>query len=284
MDVEPADVALLVADRYPAWAGLPVRRVPSSGTVNALFRVGDEVALRLPLHPDPDPATVERIRAAQAVTARIPTAVALPGLLGVAAPHPRYPGWSSAYRWIDGEPIDPDAVPDRLADDLAAFVRAVRALPLDGPLLRHPWRSGPLVAVDEEVREAIAACRPFVPVPPLEAVWVDALAAPLAPSCWIHTDLMPGNLLVRDGGLAAVLDCEDVAVGDPAVDLLPAWNLLDPPARARFRAALRVDDDAWRRGRGWALAQAALALPYYAETNRHMADTARRTLAALVQD
>ncbi|HEV7624560.1 MAG TPA: phosphotransferase [Amnibacterium sp.] len=283
-DLDVGTVGRIVADRYPAWAGLPVRPVASSGTVNALFRLGDEVVLRFPLAPDPEPSAVERIRAAQAVVGRLaPTVdVALPELLAVAGPHRAYPGWSSGYRWLPGDPVDPDAVPTALAEDLARFVRALQALPLEGRRWEGRWRGGPLAAVDTDVRAALAASAALVDVGPLEAVWADALGAPgPRAGTWIHSDLMPGNLLVRTGRLTAVLDCEDLAVGDPAVDLMPAWNLLSGAGRARFRSAVGPDEAAWRRGRGWALGQAILAVPYYVDTNPHMADTARRTLAAL---
>ncbi len=285
VDLDAAAVGRLVAGRYPRWAGLPVRPVVSSGTVNALFLLGERIVLRFPLHPNADPAVVERARAAQTVAARIPTTVALPELLGVAAPHDLYPGWSTAYRWLEGELVDPAAPPPAIADDLADFVRAVQAVPLDVPLLTHSWRSGPLAAVDAEVRSALRASRTLLDVAPLEAVWADALAAPGPPTrTWLHTDLMPGNLLVQRGRLAAVLDCEDIAVGDPSVDLMPAWNLIGDALRSRFRARVAPTEPGWRRGRGWALAQAILALPYYVDTNPHMASTASRTLAALIRD
>ena len=100
---------------------------------------------------------------------------------------------------------------------------------------------------------------------------------------WLHADLMPGNLLVRDGRLAAVIDLGAVNVGDPAVDLMPAWNLLTDRSRQAFRAGLGVDEHTWERGRGWALAQAIGALPYYRQSNPVMAHTARRTLAAVLE-
>ena len=55
---------------------------------------------------------------------------------------------------------------------------------------------------------------------------------------WIHADLMPGNLLLRDGRLSAVIDWGGSGMGDPAVDLMVAWNLLDAAGRTQFRAAL----------------------------------------------
>ncbi|CCH17343.1 Aminoglycoside phosphotransferase (fragment) [Micromonospora lupini str. Lupac 08] len=103
------------------------------------------------------------------------------------------------------------------------------------------------------------------------------------PDVWIHVDLMPGNLLVRDGRLVAFIDLDTVGVGDPAVDLMPAWNLLDAGSRETYRRALGVDDATWERGRGWALEQAINALHYYVETNPVMAGIARHTLRAVLR-
>ncbi|WP_309227135.1 phosphotransferase [Micromonospora thermarum] len=100
----------------------------------------------------------------------------------------------------------------------------------------------------------------------------------------MRTDLMPGNLLVRDGRLAVVIDLGTVCVGDPAVDLMPAWNLLPPARRERYRRALAVDDATWARGQGWALVQAVGALAYYVDSNPPMSATARHTLAAILAD
>ncbi len=117
----------------------------------------------------------------------------------------------------------------------------------------------------------------------LATVWERCLEAPSdAGDVWIHADLMPGNLLVRDRRLAAVIDLGVVCVGDPAVDLMPAWNLLAGGARETYRRALGVSDATWERGRGWAIVQAIVALPYYVDTNPVMAETARRTLDAVL--
>jgi aminoglycoside phosphotransferase (APT) family kinase protein len=117
----------------------------------------------------------------------------------------------------------------------------------------------------------------------LAGIWTECRdAEPAAAGAWIHADLMPGNLLVRDGRLAAVIDLEAMCVGDPAVDLMPAWNLLRAAARTVYREALGVDDATWQRGWGWAIVQAIVALPYYAGTNPVMARTARDTLTAIL--
>ncbi len=51
---------------------------------------------------------------------------------------------------------------------------------------------------------------------------------------------MPGNLLLDDGRLSAVIDWGGSGMGDPAVDLMVAWNVLDARGRAVFREARRL--------------------------------------------
>jgi aminoglycoside phosphotransferase (APT) family kinase protein len=126
----------------------------------------------------------------------------------------------------------------------------------------------------------------LIDVDAVASAWGECLtlgvAEPVA-AVWIHADLMPGNLLTRQGRLAAVIDLGGAGIGDPAVDLMPAWNLLSREAREVFRDGLGVSDATWARGRAWAIVQAIGALPYYVQTNPVMADTARATLAAVLQ-
>ncbi|HEX6446190.1 MAG TPA: aminoglycoside phosphotransferase family protein [Streptosporangiales bacterium] len=291
MHVDQVDVTVdvvrrLVADQFPRWRELPVHPVASDGTVNALFRLGDEVVLRFPLRPGPE-ARAELVREqenARLVAAHVPLEVPTPIALG--EPGDGYPGAWAAYRWIPGAPVTSAPVRDldALARDLAGFVRALHAVPTGGRRWDGSGRGGPLGGLDGDVRAALAASARLTDTVRLGELWSRCLAAAPhpGPDVWIHADLMPGNLLVRDGRLAAVIDLAAVGVGDPAVDLMPAWNLLPTRARETFRRDLDADDATWDRGRGWALAQAIIALPYYIETNPGMAQTARRTLAALL--
>ncbi|HZX06790.1 phosphotransferase, partial [Kribbella sp.] len=125
--------------------------------------------------------------------------------------------------------------------------------------------------------------RGMIDVDGLARLWADLRTTPRTePDVWTHRDLMPGNLLVADGRLAGVIDVGTFTVSDPAMDLQPAWNLLDPTARAAFRAALGSDDAEWRRGMGWSFAQAIGCLWYYIDTNPVMSRTAHHTLTALL--
>lgn len=124
-------------------------------------------------------------------------------------------------------------------------------------------------ALDAQIRQYLTECRGLTDLPlDLDAcleIWTEAvtLPAPGAADRWVHADLVAENLLVRDDRLAAVLDFGGLAVGDPSVDLIVAWEVLGPGARQTFRSNLGVDDLTWRRGRGWALAIAVMTFAYY---------------------
>ena len=118
------------------------------------------------------------------------------------------------------------------------------------------------------------------------AAWEEALQTPpwSGAPVWLHGDLLAGNLLFQNGRLTGVIDWGCAGVGDPACDLIVAWNLLPPGARDVFRVRLAVDDATWARGRGWALSIALIALPYYTDTNPTLAATARHLIREVLAD
>ncbi len=282
-------VRRLIAGRFPQWAGRAVERLPSGGTVNAMYRLGEDMVVRLPLLEGGAEDVLLEQEWLPRLAPRLPTAI--PEVLGAGEPAEGYPWPWSVYRWQAG--VNPDAgalrEPVLLAEDLAAFVATMRSIPLPGAPEAH--RGGPLASLDQETRAAIEELRAIpqegVDCDAAAAVWEDALQAPAwdGPPRWLHADLMPGNLLVDgDGRLSSVIDFGCTGVGDPACDLFPAWNLLPAGARKVFREALGVDDATWARGRGRTLSQALVALPYYRTTNRSMARNARHVIRAVLQE
>ncbi len=147
-------------------------------------------------------------------------------------------------------------------------------------------RGVPLEMEDDPTRTAIAALRGMVDTHATTAAWDAALQTPAwsGPSVWVHGDLAPGNLLLRGGRLSAVIDFAGLGVGDPACDLIVAWNLLPADARNVFRADLGVDDATWARGRGWGLSVALIQLPYYKDTNPALAANARHVIREVLAD
>ncbi|MFC0843076.1 aminoglycoside phosphotransferase family protein [Streptomyces noboritoensis] len=290
-DLHPIDDALvrrLVAGQFPQWAGLPVVRFPSGGTVNAMYRLGDDMVVRLPLvRGGALDVTMEREWLPRLASV-LPTPV--PEVLGAGEPAEGYPWDWSVYRWLAGENPEAGALsePVLLAEDLAGFVAAMRGITLPGAPPAH--RGGPVASLDASTRAAIEQLRGIpqegVDCDAVLAVWEDALRAPAwdGPPVWLHADLMPGNLLVDNGRLTSVIDFGCMGMGDPACDLFPAWNLLPADARKVFRDALGVDDAAWIRGRGRTLSQALIALPDYRTTNPAMANNARHVIRAVLEE
>ncbi|OMI38025.1 phosphotransferase [Streptomyces sparsogenes DSM 40356] len=281
-------VRRLVAGQFPQWAELEVRRFPSGGTVNAMYRLGEDMAVRLPLVEGGADDVAREQRWLPRLAPRLP--VPIPEALGDGVPAEGYPWRWSVYRWLAGENPEEGALsePVLLAKDLAAFVAAMRGVALAGGPQAH--RGGPLASLDAGTRAAIEELRGIpqegVDCDAVSAVWEEALRAPEwdGPPVWLHADLMPGNLLVDGGRLTAVIDFGCLGVGDPACDLFPAWNLLPAEAREVFREALGVDDATWIRGRGRTLSQALIALPYYRETNPAMARNARHVIRAVLEE
>lgn len=276
-------VRALLREQHPRWADLPVAPVPSTGTDNAVYRLGDDLAVRLPRRPGwaVDALELERRwlpRLASAVEVAVPVPVAH-GEPGAGYPWP----WA-VYRWVPGaNPTTGDA-DEVLAEDVARFVRSLRALGTAGA--PRAGRGVPLVRRDEPTRAALAQLAGEVDVEAATGVWEEALAAaPWAGEpVWVHGDLSPGNLVVDGGRLTGVIDFNGLGVGDPACDLIVAWNLLPERARRVYRAALDVDDDTWARGRGWALSVALIQLPYYRDTNPGLVANSRHTIAQVLAD
>jgi aminoglycoside phosphotransferase (APT) family kinase protein len=275
---DPELVAQLLAGQFPHWAHLPVRRVASAGTDNALYRLGDDIVVRLPrIHWAVDSLDKEH-QWLPRLAPRLPVAIPVPLAKGV--PAHGYPWHWSVYRWLDGEnpTIDHHGDPRQLAADLASFLTALQHIdPTGGPLA---GRGGPLATRDEPTRAAIAALHGEVDTDAVIAAWEAALQAPPStlPPCWIHADLSPGNVLLVRQRLSAVIDFSLVGLGDPACDLPIAWNLLPEHVRDLFRTTLGIDDATWARGRGWALSIALIQLPYYRDTNPTLAASARHVI------
>ncbi|MBL8056440.1 MAG: aminoglycoside phosphotransferase family protein [Anaerolineales bacterium] len=286
-----ADEALvrrLLAAQFPHWADLPLRPVASAGTDHALYRLGAELVVRLPrIHWAIGQAEKER-QWLPRLAPHLP--LALPAGLAHGRPGAGYPWTWSVYRWLAG--VDAASAPpadlSQAARDLAAFLRALQGIdPAGGPpAVDHGLRGAPLARRDAATRQAIAALAGLIDTETALAAWEAALRAPDwdRPPVWFHGDLLPGNLLVERGRLSAVIDFGGLGVGDPACDLMSAWSLFTGASRAVFRAALEVDDATWARGRGQALSQAVIFIPYYRHTNPAGVQLARRAVAAVLAD
>ena len=281
-------VQRLLAAQFPHWADLPIAPVESAGTDNALYRLGDDMAVRLPRIHWAVGDIEKDLQWLPWLAPHLPLAIPVPLALGT--PAEGYPWQWGVYRWLAGQnaTLDRIADPHRAATALAEFLIALQQIDTaGGPLAsEHGLRGVSLATRDDDTRGAIAALDGMIDVDAALAVWQTALEAPeweRAP-VWFHGDLLPGNLLFDQGRLSAVIDFAGMGVGDPACDLMIAWGLFSRESRETLRAALAVDDATWARGRGMALSQAAIFIPYYLDTNPVGVANARRAIAEVLAD
>ncbi|RYB90586.1 aminoglycoside phosphotransferase family protein [Nocardioides oleivorans] len=285
--IDDGTVRRLVAAQLPDWASLPLRRMPPVGTDNQLFRLGDDLLVRMPrIHWAADSALTEHAWLPR-LAPHLPLPIPAPVALG--EPGEGYPWHWTVVPWIVGDtPTEQTFDSEEWAVSLASFVRACREVPpLDGPV-KTEGRGAPVDRLDDWVQEWTARADPaLVDRDAVLAVWADALAAPSydGEPRWFHGDLHEGNLLVRDGRLAAVIDWGAAGRGDPAIELNAMWGYLPASVAELYRAEVGLDEAAYRRARGFALAPSISALTYYRDTAPEIArgslGTVRRLIASL---
>ncbi|MEU9687606.1 aminoglycoside phosphotransferase family protein [Amycolatopsis japonica] len=256
MKTTPAiDIALarrLIDTQFPQWAGLPLLPYAPAGSDHVIYRLGENLSVRLPRH---DGAIEQAAKEAEWLPRLAPhLPLAVPVLVGAGAAAVALAGFLTALHRIDAG----------TTEDLTGR---------------------PLATRDTSTRLAIAKVGDAFDTAAMTDLWDTALAAPGrgGPPVWFHGDFHTGNLLTTNGRLSAVIDFGELGVGDPARDLIIAFTLMSAETRATFRTALDVDDATWTRGRGWALATGLNAYVSYAAVNpRVAAQTTRQITQALL--
>jgi aminoglycoside phosphotransferase (APT) family kinase protein len=284
IDIDVGLVRRLLRAQYPRWSELGIEQVDSTGTVNAVFRLGDRLAVRLPRTPRWHDLDTEMCWL-QWLAGRLP--VAIPEAVARGEPALDYPWPWAVFTWIDGRAWDPADTGNSAvaADDVAGFLEAVQALDPTAQPCATPDALPSLAHSDGSVRSALHTATGMLDTDAVRSAWERALRVPESqgPRVLLHSDVLAGNVLVRGRRLHAVIDWAGVRRGDPARDLMAAWTLFRGESRRRFRARVEADDDTWSRARGWALTRIT-NVAYYAKTNPRFAADAVATITEALAD
>lgn len=281
-------VTALIADQFPQWAALPIRRVEPNGWDNRTFHLGDSMSVRMPSGP----GYAAQVTKEHAWLPRLapPLPLPIPTPIAKGTPGRGYPFDWSVYSWFDGENSSSASIADmpRFATDLAEFLLALQGISADGGPeagAHSCFRGAPLATYDDETRHAIESLRGAIPTDAATQAWHTALAATWSGDpVWFHGDIAEGNLLTREGKLAAVIDFGCCGVGDPACDLVIAWTLFQGESRREFRRAMNVDEAMWQRGRGWALWKALITLESDPRESQPKTEAARRVIEQILAE
>ncbi|NWK69237.1 aminoglycoside phosphotransferase family protein [Bacillus paramycoides] len=278
----------LVQEQFPEWAHLEIKPVKFSGHDNRTFHLGKQMSVRLPS----DAAYVPQVEKENKWLPILSKEITLPISSPIAKGNPsaEYPWPWSINKWIEGETVTKENVHNlnEFAADLGSFLVELQSIDAsNGPKAgAHNFYRGGLISVyDEEARVAIENNKDVFDETLLKHLWDLALRSTWERTpVWIHGDIAPGNLLIKDGKLCAVIDFGILGVGDPACDAAMAWTFFDKNSRNVFKEVLCMDEETWNRARGWALWKALITYDANRNSNKRMAEESYRVIQVIVDD
>ncbi len=297
-DTSAANVVRLLWAQFPQFADLALQPVAAAGTDHAIYRLGEDLVIRLPRTPDAARQADKDRTWLPRLAPQLP--LQIPVVHGYGWPSEHF-GWPYTIQsWIDGQDAGGARVADwvQVALELGQFVRRLRAVdPTGGPPPGpgNSYRGVALTTRDAHVRHAAEFTRATgadneftrgVDVDEVLRIWQEAVDAPLwsGPPTWFHGDLLPGNLLFADGRLKAVIDFGCMGVADPSCDVLPTWTMFRGDARRAFLETVDPDCATRTRARGWAAYVGITAMPYHLDTNPAFCALARGVLDELLAE
>jgi aminoglycoside phosphotransferase (APT) family kinase protein len=288
LPIEEKLVYRLLKSQCPILSHLSLKPVVSNGTDHALFKLGNDYVVRLP-RIDPNSRVSDNIKKEcqwlVTIAKLLSTPISEPIYQG--SPEVFYPYVWAINKWHNGQNpcFEISNEYALLAKDLAIFLNELHAIRLaNGPISR---RGLPLNSVDIETINAIKQLEEEINIQSVSMLWKRLLITPSwnKPSVWVHGDLLPGNIIVQNNRLTAIIDFSDIGMGDPSCDLIIAWCLFNEESRIIFRNHLNeIDDDTWQRGKAWALSIALIILPYYRDTNPALVMLAKRIIENIMLD
>ncbi|UNK18362.1 aminoglycoside phosphotransferase family protein [Paenibacillus sp. N3/727] len=281
-------VVRLINEQFPEWSGLEVRPVQFSGHDNRTFHLGEHMSVRLPSAESYVPQVEKEQIWLPILRQKLSLPISTP--LAKGNPNEEYPWPWSINKWLEGETLSQNNMNDlnQLARDLGTFLIELQSIDASGGPLAgaHNFhRGGNIVVYDEESRYAIENNKDTFNEHVLKEIWELALDSKWeSDPVWVHGDIAPGNILVKDGKLSAVIDFGILGVGDPACDAAMAWTFFDNDSRKIFKHVLNMDEGTWNRARGWALWKALITYNGNKNSNTAIAEESYHVINIIVDD
>lgn len=249
-------VKKLIQTQFPQWSSLPIQPVKQSGWDNRTFHLGDTMMVRLPIDAEHAPPILKEYQWLQKLAKQLSWPITTPIALG--QPSNDFPWHWVINHWIEGETVSLQKIEniDQFAKELGLFLKELQSIdssngPQAGP--HNFYRGGSLKAYDQDMQRAIPKIHDLEERAVATALWQDALSSEWTqPPVWVHGDFAVGNILVQHGKLKAVIDFGQLAIGDPACDLVIAWNFFSGHSREIFKNTVQLDEQTWLRALGWA--------------------------------
>tara|TARA_R110002050_G_scaffold118195_4_gene235498 strand:- start:13881 stop:14768 length:888 start_codon:yes stop_codon:yes gene_type:complete len=274
----------LVYLQFPKWKKEPIKEVTHSGTDNIVYKLGKDRCIRFPRTKQGEYQIKEEQKWLPKLRPELP--LNTPRLIDIGKPDNNYPYVWSIYDWIEGaeaydnKPIDLNDT----AKLLANFINSLHKI--SAKFAPQARRGLPLISQNDDVQQAILDLKSLYDPKAIASLWKNCLQAPEwhKPGVWLHGDLLPSNLIVKEGKLHGIIDFGLFGKGDPACDLIPAWCLFDAASRETFKDHLNIDENTWTRGRGWALSIALIIIPYYTQTNPKLVSIAKNMIDQILEE
>ncbi|OBZ16455.1 aminoglycoside phosphotransferase family protein [Bacillus sp. FJAT-26390] len=288
MNISADLVVRLIKEQFPQWSDLEIKPVKASGHDNRTFHLGEHMSVRLPSAAHYVPQVEKEQLWLPILSKKLSIPISTP--LAKGKPNEEYPYPWSINKWLEGETLTKGNIDglDQFAKELGTFLIALQSIDASaGPLAgKHNfYRGGAIAVYDEESRIAIANHADTFNEQLLKEIWELALDSKWAlEPVWVHGDIAPGNILINEGKLCAVIDFGILGVGDPSCDAAMAWTFFDDNSRRIFKDVLNMDEETWNRARGWALWKALITYDAHKHTNHAIAEEAYKTINIISGD
>ncbi len=275
----------LLTQQHPDLIYLPIYLV-DAGWDNVIFRLGDKFSVRLPRH-QVAAKLIEHEQTWLPLRAdRLPIPIPTPYRIG--KPTQNYPWRWSVLPWLAGVTADQE---EPHANQAKLFIRILRSLHLPAPLNapKNAVRGVPLSqrAVSVEERLKRLENKTNLITRKIRNIWHKALKAPVdVRDKWLHGDLHPRNILVKNGAIAGIIDWGDITSGDIATDLASIWMLFsEQNIRQQAIAEYGNVSEATRlRSLGWAILFSVVLIDTGLVDNPRHKAIGERTLRHISED